>query len=163
MKSDYYENIFVCLLIISNSISLSQSITSKEYNLENVVIGYMNKIQKEENEFISSFIVYVMYAFKNNDQDSGFCVTIGHILNSDDYRDILPTHYCVIANKEILVRLNKNLKESEIQGLKLFKLDKIKKIEIVQKIYPSAIGRFTHISRGLVFCHNEKRNSRSDD
>ena len=61
MKSDYYENIFVCLLIISNSISLSQSITSKEYNLENVVIGYMNKIQKEENEFISSFIVYVMY------------------------------------------------------------------------------------------------------
>ena len=110
----------------------------------------------------NQYIVYALYVYKNTNLDSGICITMGYILNSNDSRYILPTHYIKLGDEYILVRLDNKIVSSDLEGIELIKFNTYQDdaVKIIQKLYPSAIGGFTYYTPGVIFCWDKNKMER---
>jgi hypothetical protein len=152
------KNILTAIFLLLSLNSVAQSITdSSVYRSIEEVKSFIKKVNDDHKQYNSThneFIEYVLYVYKSDDQ-KGICYTLGYIMNSDDYRYILPKYFFKVDNEIVLVRLSKNIAIDSLKGIKLEKLDRYNQIKIVQKLYPSSLGGFTYQPPGMTFCISE--------
>lgn len=111
----------------------------------------------------NQYIVYILYTYKDEKTRAGLCFTLGYIMNSNDSRNILPTHYFQIGDEYILVRFGKGIDASYLKCVDLIKFNTYNDdaVKIIQKLYPSAIGGFTYHPPGMTFCRDGEKSNRT--
>lgn len=149
------------LYVTMNLSSFSQSDMENDLALEKEIKWYIDTINKRGNEYTNQFVVYVLHAYKADKGQNGTCFTLGYIMNSYDYRYILPRYFFTLDNEYILVRLSDGLNADCLTGINLQELNKNNQVKIVQKLYPSALGDFTYHPPGITFCWDGENSNRT--
>jgi len=144
---------FIALITSINCFSQEISIN---HNIKDEVVWFIDTVKAEGNSFSNQFNVYVLYIYRNDSSQKGYCCGMSYIDNSYSYSRIKkPNFYFEIGEDVVLVNIDRSVEIIEIMELNLKKINRYKKISIVQKLFPEALGGSTGTYPGMECCFDK--------
>jgi hypothetical protein len=152
----YFMKITICILfmVCSFKVCSQDLIYDKEMNFKKAIVEFIDTTNSQKYLNGSKYSVFVMNCYRFDSISKEFCVSIGYILNSYEYKYIAPSHFFTINDKIVLVRIEKGFDISVLEKFDPKIIDDQDKIAILEKLYPEGKGGITYSSQGLIYCES---------